>query len=465
MNISHKFVLLFIIGCIVAFSLMGIFYLDHSRSIINNQYIESFDSSIIQLNNSISEFFSNFENALDMFSKNEMVQKVSDDPEKYYIPTMQFFKSFQQSYSSTAFAYFAPNKIILKNKKLITWPDTSDVLANTDWTASKRPWYKNAVKANGKIAWTKPYIDATTKKPIITISKVVKNSKGQLKGVMAIDFFLDELSNKIENFKAFKQGYAFVIDKDRSGYIFIVKDMQNRKFDKIIKADWMKRVFEKKSGSLNIKENNTDYYVTYTTNEITGWKVLGIIEKEKVYKNTRDMMQKIFTSSLIIMSIGILTIAYIAKQMTKSIKDLRESINDNENINGDDLPNQFNSLLKENQNYESLIDESSAYMSKLFECQWELENLMDIVKNKIEESYDIEIFRNLENIIDKLINFRNQFESSKSKLYQLQKENIQNHMDLVVEKIKERKNKHIPFEINEILNRIEKKIFIKDIEN
>ncbi|MBF8983800.1 hypothetical protein IZY60_09645 [Lutibacter sp. B2] len=466
-NTPRRFIWWFIILFVVAVLLIGTFYFDNSRMILKNQYIESFDHSIVQLDHSVSEFINTFESALEMFSQNDMIQKVVDDPKKYYLPSRQLFKSFQQSYPYTAFAYFAPNEMILENKKLVTWPDTSEELQYADWIANQRPWYVNAVKAKGKTAWTKPYLDATTKRPMITISKTVKNSNDEFIGVIAIDFFLDGLSNKIENFKAFKQGHAFLIDKDQENYVFITKDINDRRFDKIIKSDWIYKIFERKSGGFYIEENNTDYYVTYTTNVSTGWKVFGIIEEEKIYKRTRNIMKEIFASSFMIMLIGVICIAYISNQITMSVKDLNNFLNTNETdcnitINkNDDLPNQFNSLLSENKNYEDLIDESSSYINLLFEAESEMEKVMNIMNEKLLNNNDFDTLKELKNSIDRLIYFRNQFSDSSSKLQQIQKDNIENHMYLVSDKIKEIKEKNTDKEFVEILNKIEKKIITK----
>ncbi|QZY55197.1 cache domain-containing protein [Crassaminicella profunda] len=457
----EKYILWFILLFVVAASLIGTFYIDYSR-ILKKQYVESFDDSIVQLDDSVSEFFSTFENALQMFSKNEMVQKVSDDPNKYYLQTMQLFKSFQQSYAATAFAYFAPNKIILGNKKLITWPDTSEALANTEWTATKRPWYMGAIAAKGRIAWTKPYLDATTKKPIVTISRIVRDESDELKGVMAIDFFLDELSNKIENFKAFKQGHAFVIAQDGKEYYFISRDMKNRRFDKIIEKAWRGNLLDKKSGNFTVNENNVDYYITYKINKPTGWKIIGIIEEEKIYKPAKDMIKKIFTSSLMIMGMGIMSIVYIFKQMRKSIRDLSHSLNDYENMYDMDesLSNQFNILLEDD---EHLIDESSDYMGALFESQSELEKLMDRMNDQFKNPRVVNL-KELEHIINQLNKFRKKFEKSSLKVEEIQKENIENHMGLLLDKIKDLKKDYMDEEQVKIIYKIEKKLMMRDID-
>ncbi|WP_041700814.1 hypothetical protein [Clostridium kluyveri] len=64
---------------------------------------------------------------------------------------MYLFKSFQDSHKSAAFTYLGPNKILLGNKKLVTWLDSTNELAKSpDWLAEKRGWYKDAVEKDGQ---------------------------------------------------------------------------------------------------------------------------------------------------------------------------------------------------------------------------------------------------------------------------------------------------------------------------
>lgn len=436
-TVSRRFLLWFFALFATAVILIGTFYFDNSRIILKNQYIESFDGSISQLDNSISEFISNFESALDMFSENEMIQNIEKDPEKYYLPSRDLFKSFQESYPSTAFAYFAPSKTTEGSKKLVTWPDTSTELEYANWQAIERPWYINAVKADGRTAWTKPYLDATTQKPIITISKTVKNQNDEIAGVIAIDFFLDELSNKIENFKAFKQGHAFLVDKSEDGYVFITKDVNFQKLDNIVSSDWMDKIYEKNSGSFYVREDYKSYYITFTTNKLTGWKALGLIEETKIYEKSKMMMQEVFTSGLIIIFIGIICIMYISKQMTRSVNDLNSLLNREElspATDEENLSDKFSLLMSEPD--DSFMDEPGSYIGLLFESESELERLEKLIQNNLDSKDAAHYAVDFESCVDKLVYFRNKLDDISSKPQQIQKESIDNHLKLAYSKIK-----------------------------
>lgn len=63
------------------------------------------------------------------------------------------------------------------------------------WDPTQRPWYQRAITANG-VAFTDIYIDAETKKPMLTMSVPIRH-KGEFIGVLASDINLTQLKNLI----------------------------------------------------------------------------------------------------------------------------------------------------------------------------------------------------------------------------------------------------------------------------
>lgn len=166
-----------------------------------------------------------------------------------------------------------------------------------------------------------------------------------------------------------------------------------------------------------------------------------------------------------IMGMGIMSIIYILKQMRKSIKDLSNSLNKHENIQDieDGLSEQFNNLLMENEEDENFIDGSRSYMGVLFESQSELERLIEFMNDEFEKN-PIGNLKKLENIIEGLNKFRKAFEESSLRLEEIQKENIENHMNFLLDKINKLKKDYVDEDRAIILYRIEKKIVMRDIE-
>lgn len=75
-----------------------------------------------------------------------------------------------------------------------------------------RPWYKDAVAANGPTV-TKPYQDATSDRLIVTAATPVTNS-GKLAGVVGGDFDITEIATMLSESNMGGNGYVFVTDAE-----------------------------------------------------------------------------------------------------------------------------------------------------------------------------------------------------------------------------------------------------------
>ncbi len=72
----------------------------------------------------------------------------------------------------------------------LTYP--SGAVIPEDFDPKERDWYKNALDTD-EIQISPPYIDASTRNPVITISKSIHNPDGSVAGVTGLDFNLAEL--------------------------------------------------------------------------------------------------------------------------------------------------------------------------------------------------------------------------------------------------------------------------------
>ncbi len=97
------------------------------------------------------------------------------------------------------------------------WPDSP---MPEGYDPRQRPWYQDAVKANGSVL-TEPYIDASTNDLIISAAVPVKRD-GKLIGVAGSDFSLKTLVEMIKGVDAGSGGFAFLANK--SGQILVHPD-------------------------------------------------------------------------------------------------------------------------------------------------------------------------------------------------------------------------------------------------
>lgn len=99
----------------------------------------------------------------------------------------------------------------LASGKLI---DGSGWVPPSDFNVLSRTWYKEAIEKKSLI-FSEPYVDAQTKKLVISPSVQITGRDGQSIGALGADIFLTALADKVSAMKILGgKGYAFLIDDE-----------------------------------------------------------------------------------------------------------------------------------------------------------------------------------------------------------------------------------------------------------
>ncbi len=88
------------------------------------------------------------------------------------------------------------------------------------WEPAARPWYQQAAAASAPVV-TEPYVDASTKKLVITFASASREG-GQVKAVIATDVFMDVVSRNVSSIRPTPGTYGFIVAKD--GKIVVHED-------------------------------------------------------------------------------------------------------------------------------------------------------------------------------------------------------------------------------------------------
>lgn len=96
-------------------------------------------------------------------------------------------------------------------------------IPDADYDCTQRDWYKATLKTNG-LTYTAPYLDATTKKMIITVARPVSQN-GKVVGVVAADIFVNALTEIVNQSKAGEGSYGFLLDQDGSIVVHAKKEL------------------------------------------------------------------------------------------------------------------------------------------------------------------------------------------------------------------------------------------------
>lgn len=106
-----------------------------------------------------------------------------------------------------------------------------------DYKPTTRPWYKGAVKAEGEVYWTDPYLDTVTNQFVTIASIMIKNSHNQV-GVLSVDVSYESIQDILSDFTVGRTGNITLVSE--SG--IIVTSKNTKQIGKNIKEE---EVFQK----------------------------------------------------------------------------------------------------------------------------------------------------------------------------------------------------------------------------
>ncbi|MDR0708351.1 MAG: cache domain-containing protein, partial [Treponema sp.] len=82
------------------------------------------------------------------------------------------------------------------------------------WNNLERPWYQDAKKAQGKMAFTPPYVDAASGGLVITLAKSVFDKDRRDLGVLGADVSIDSLGTILKERNVLPQQQSFLITQE-----------------------------------------------------------------------------------------------------------------------------------------------------------------------------------------------------------------------------------------------------------
>jgi len=178
-----------------------------------------------------------------------------------------------------------------------------------------RGWYKKAKEQN-KLIFTDAYVDAITKKFVITIANPLKSKNGTFKGVVGIDVLLDILNEKIKDVSLNGKGHGFIVDQN--GVVLAHPDATlistNINDNAALKAI-APNMLSKDSGMEQYEINGVSQLMVYKKMPSTGWRLAIAVNEAEVY----SQLDSLFYRVGIITLLGILISAAISWAVARRI--------------------------------------------------------------------------------------------------------------------------------------------------
>lgn len=200
-----------------------------------------------------------------------------------------------------------------------------------DFDSRTRSWYKDTTSA-GKLTFGEPYLDKVTNKMALPIGIPMKNSAGQLRGVLSEDVLIDTILKTVNQIQPFDESFSFLINTQGTVMAYPDKDAVNKNIkqtaalkplsDALDQLDSTKQTKGMTTYSLDGKE----LLLVYEKIPSTQW-ILGINVPTAVAYAPLNTLRWIFViGTILALVIVFIATNLLAKKFTRPLQALSEHV-------------------------------------------------------------------------------------------------------------------------------------------
>ncbi|MBO4408472.1 MAG: response regulator [Clostridiales bacterium] len=198
----------------------------------------------------------------------------------------------------------------------------------------ERPWYIGALMSND-LYYSSPYKDSNLDKYVVTISTPVRNSKGELKGVLALDVFVDTLFDIVRSTSMPVNCYAFMLDSNLrivthpyEGFGYVdehprdIKDIPGDIYYNLYSA-----LYGGGSDEIRVLKDydGLDRSLFISKIDCCGWYVVAAIDSDVLYRPLFELAIIIVFALVFTLALGILMTSLGTRNLIRSVEDARKA--------------------------------------------------------------------------------------------------------------------------------------------
>ncbi|MDD7794323.1 methyl-accepting chemotaxis protein [Clostridium sp. 'White wine YQ'] len=334
-TIKNKLILTFILVILVPMCTTGIISNVVLTKSLESSYSSSIEKSITGLNKVVDESYNGYEASLAQITENSISKNSLANPNGAIVK--KELNGIIKSNPKILNAYIAT-----EDKSMYIFPETE---LPKGYNPTVKSWYKDTI-SNDKILWQDAYKDVATGKMVVTATKKIVDESGKAIGVAGIDIDITNIADLVNKTQIENTGEVLLMDK--TGVVIASKnkdilqknlnpdrvntnaDTQDQKMENAFKdkseVSWMKPVIEGKSGADQTKILGKDKLIYYTSNDKSGWKLVGMLDTSEVYAKVFSTI-KITGGLFLLFIIAALWVGVrISKSLTSPINQLKEAM-------------------------------------------------------------------------------------------------------------------------------------------
>jgi methyl-accepting chemotaxis protein len=295
LTIRNKLILSFVIILLIPSILIGFLAYQSAKQELSAQLIGSASSNVDVLNSMIDDTIQPKIHDIEFFAS-QINTELYDGMESPEI--RQKLEQYTDLHPELELAYVGTEEGLM-----IQSPDLE--LA-ADYDPRERPWYQQAKENAGQVVITEPYVSASTNTLVVTIAQTTEDNSG----VIGMDITLGNLEETSKKIHIGKEGYTSILDQTKH---IIVHPTEEKGTEAT--ADYLVRQFEKESGQYRFEQGADTEELVYTTNELTGWKVAGVMSASEI----DDAAAPILYTTLIVLAVALIAGGFLVFGVVRSI--------------------------------------------------------------------------------------------------------------------------------------------------
>ncbi|MCX7569667.1 methyl-accepting chemotaxis protein [Tumebacillus sp. DT12] len=314
LSLRSRLMLYFVLLIVVPLTALSVIVNLQVSDLLESDQVKEADHALLTVKDSLDAMTAEGEASLAWLATRESLTKTGTETERKAL--LRDLESFIKTHPDTVEAYVgtADGKFIIYPQAQI--PDGYD--------PRPRPWYELAAKSPGTMQWSSPF-QTKNGHHVISLSTTLKDAKGQVTGVVAIEFELQQISEMIKKTEFGTEGYAMLLDDARN---IIAYPPDESLLGKPMEAGpAIDRLYDSNqptSGRFYEEDGGREKLMIYQVLENTGWRLSGTLYTDEVQSTLGGIQKTMLIVGVIALAVAVGVAYLVAVSVTKYLGQLEE---------------------------------------------------------------------------------------------------------------------------------------------
>lgn len=309
-SLQKKILLPFLTLIILSGAIISTVSLFSSVNITTDELTDSVESQVTNVNDTFEMFFHHTDGTLERLSLLDIFMNLEGEKDT---SLEEIFQQTEETNEEMMAIYLG----LEKDGSTVIYPE-ADV---NDMDARERPWYEDAIAAEGEVVWTEAMKDVITDDIVVTGAKAIYDGES-LVGVIGVDVKVDTLIDMVNRIEIGETGYGIILDETGN---YIAHPNED-----VIGEDGSSEVFYEEvttageRGVVEFEAEGESKVMGFAKNPTTGWIIGGTVNENEFKKKALGVLVPISIVLVTMIVIAVVVSIFASRRITKPIHTVME---------------------------------------------------------------------------------------------------------------------------------------------